>query len=117
MVMDVRRHYGEFRDFIDFRQLLFSHALEDFCREYRDIYIYGAGYMARHYQKRIPMAKAFIISDGQEKRESPNGLKIFYLSEINPSEDTGIVVCLDERNQSQVIPLLEKRGLTHYLCI
>ena len=63
------------------------------------------------------MAKAFIISDGQEKRESPNGLKIFYLSEINPSEDTGIVVCLDERNQSQVIPLLEKRGLTHYLCI
>ena len=117
MVMDVRRHYGEFRDFMDFRQLLFSNALEDFCREYRDIYIYGAGYMARHYQKRIPMAKAFIISDGQEKRESPNGLKILYLSEINPSEDTGIVVCLDERNQSQVIPLLEKRGLTHYLCI
>ena len=73
--------------------------------------------MAKHYQKRIPMAKAFIVSDGQEKEESQNGLKIIYLSEISPSEDIGIVVCLDERNQNQVIPLLENRGLTHYLCI
>ena len=117
VVKDTRKHYGEFGDFMDFRQLLFSNALDCFCRAYRDIYIYGAGYMAKHYQKRIPMAKAFIVSDGQEKEETQNGLKIIYLSEIDPSEDIGIVVCLDERNQSQVIPLLEKRGLTHYLCI
>lgn len=117
VAMDIRKHLGQFTDFMDFRQVVFSNALENFCKAYKDIYIYGAGYMAKQYHKMIPMAKAFVVSDGQEKKESQNGLKIHYLSEITPSDNTGIVVCLDERNQSQVIPVLRQLGLTHYLCI
>lgn len=117
VTMDVRKHFGEFEDSMDFRRVMFSNVLENFCNRYKDIYIYGAGYMAKQYQKMIPMAKAFIVSDGQEKGELLNGLKILYLSEITPTNDIGIVVCLNERNQHQVIPVLESRGLRHYLCI
>lgn len=117
IIRDAKRHFGDFKDFSDFQRIMFQNILDDFCRAYKDIYIYGAGYLAKQYQKMIPMAKAFIVSDGQDKNESLNGLRILYLSEIDFSEDIGIVICLNERNQHQVIPVLEKRGLRHYICI
>lgn len=114
---DVQKHFGDFGDFMDFRKVMFRSILENFCKTHKTIYIYGAGYLAKQYQKMMPMAKAFIVSDGQEKRESLNGLEILYLSELDSYGDIGIVICLNERNQRQVIPVLEQRGLTEYICI
>lgn len=114
---DVRKYFGSFDTFLDFRKVMIHSAVEDFCRKYRHIYIYGAGYLARQYQDLILGAEGFVVSDGQDKPDTLMGSNVLYLSEIRADDDTGIVVCLNPANQMQVIPILERKGLTNYFCI
>ena len=112
-----RQRWGELHSFQDLKEKLFFGALEDFRKEYARIYIYGAGESARRYGKLLPEAEAYIVTDGQSRPEEIEGKPVKYLSQIPISEECGIVLCLSEKNQGEVIALLEKRGLSHYLCI
>lgn len=117
VVNKIQLQYGDFTDFTELKKFVFQGAIRDYCWRYSPIFIYGTGYMARKYKDFIPECQAYIVSDGQPKPDEVNGISVVYLSEAEFTANTGVVVCLDEKNQAQVIPMLEKRGIFHYLCI
>lgn len=113
----VRRNCGNFKLFSEMQDSIFSGAMQKFCSKYSRILIYGAGEMAERKRDLLPNVEAYIVSDGQMKPDSLGGKPVRYLSEITPSDDCGIIICLNEKNQMQVIPLLEKQGIKHYFCV
>ena len=112
-----KRWCGDFHTFYEMKNDLFLCALRHFCWEHKKILIYGAGELAQQYGRLIPEAEAYLVSDGQTKPKEIEGKPVKYLSQFPLSEKYGIVLCLSEKNQSEVIPLLEKRGIRHYFCI
>lgn len=112
----VNKQYGEMNSFLDLQQQIFKGKLLEFCNVHSRIYVYGTGYKAQQYDKLIPDIEAYIVSDGQPRDKRADGKPVLYLSEILEKEDLGIVVCLNEQNQEQVIPTLNA-GQFSYLCI
>ncbi|MCI8529285.1 MAG: hypothetical protein HFH82_09070 [Lachnospiraceae bacterium] len=108
---------GDFHTFYEMKNHLFLCALGGFCRKFEQILIYGAGELAQQYGSLIPEAEAYLVSEGQKKPKELNGKPVKYLSQLPLSEKYGIVLCLNEKNQREVIPLLEKRGIRNYFCI
>ena len=96
-------------------------ALQEFCKRYSHIFIYGTGFLARKYGDLIENIEAFLVSDGQVRPEEWEGTPVKYLSEVSEEleglSDYGIVLCLNKKNQAQVKRLLEESGITNYLCI
>ena len=117
LASDVRKYFGDFNTFMDLEKVMVYGKIRNFCKAYTRIFIYGAGTLAKQYRELIPDAEAFVVSDGQEKPDIFLGLYTFYLSQIEPDENIGIVICLNEKNQIQVIPLLEEKGFTNVLCV
>lgn len=113
----ISRQYGGFNRFYEMKEELLFAALDVFCRKYPRVLVYGVGEVAKNYRKFLPNIEAYIVSDGQKKMRELDGISVKYLSEIEISEEHGIVLCLNVRNQMQVIPLLEKMGIEHFFCI
>lgn len=113
----VRRQYGGFETFFEMKKLIFMGALREFCAKHDRLMIYGTGYLARAYKDMMPGIEAFVVSDGREKEEELDGKPVLYLSEVGGADECGMVLCLDEKNQMEVIPLLEQHGIRDYLCI
>ena len=117
LVEQIKNQYGEIHSFLECKQKVFQGALYKFCSQYEKIYIYGTGYMAGKYSTLIPNIEGYIVSDGQSKEEYIDNKRVYFLSEIDIKNEIGIVICLDKKNQVQVVPLLKERGITNYLCI
>ncbi len=113
----IRLKYGDFENYSALKKLLLVRKLQEFCEKYSRLFVYGTGYMARQYIDLLFHIEAFIVSDGQPKPNDLNGIPVRYLSEITASDEIGIVLCLNEENQTQVIPLLREHGLVQYFCI
>lgn len=109
--------FGCFKDILDLKKVIFTNALENYCKSYEKLLIYGAGKAAEEYRNQIPNAECCIVSDGQKKQEKLDGLPVKYLSEISTPEKYGIVLCLNKENQKEVIPILESRNIHHYFCL
>lgn len=115
--MQVQRQYGGFRDFFSMKKHIFRGALQEFCGKYSRLLIYGTGYMARAYSSILPRVEGFVVSDGRSRAESLEGLPVRYLSEIADPQSYGLVLCMDEKNQAQVVSELQKRGIENYIGI
>lgn len=113
----IYKQIGNFNTFNDMKKTISIFALEDYCKSYGKTLIYGTGKMAEEYEKYIFNVEYYIVSQDQKKQEKRNGLPIKYLSEIQISKEYGIVLCLNKKNQKEVIPLLEEQGIQHYFCI
>lgn len=113
----VKEKYGDFDSFIEMEEKVYLGSLRRFCERYPKILVYGTGEIAKKYETLLQDVEAYVISDGQIKLEKMNGRPVKYLSEIEVSDDYGVVLCINEDNQKQVIPLLEQRGIIHYFCI
>lgn len=96
---------------------IFRKALAIYSQKYKNIYVYGTGYVAQEYKDYFSHIEGYIVSDGYPRQNEINGIKVYYLSEVCMTEDLGIVVCMDKKNQSEVIPLLINKGIFNYLCI
>lgn len=116
MITKMNKQYGKINSFLDLQRQIFKGKLLEFCNEHSRIYVYGTGYKAQQYENLIPDIEAYIVSDGQPREKRADGKPVLYLSEILEKEDLGIVVCLNEKNQEQVIPALNRRQFS-YLCI
>lgn len=116
IINQVSRQYGETDTFLELQKHIFKGKLLEFCNICKKIYIYGTGYKAKEYQNMIPNVVAYIVSDGQVKPKYINGKTVFYLSEVKKEKDMGIVVCLNEKNQQEVIPSLIENAF-RYICI
>lgn len=113
----VRRQYGDFRDFVEFKKMISCAAMKEFCRTYPRIFVYGTGFMARRYRDLIEHVEAYVVSDGQTKPEELEGRPVKYLSEIPISDDCGFILCLNKKHQAQVIKNLEAYKIKNYMCI
>lgn len=113
----VRKQCGQFNNFFEFERVILSCALERFCGSYSTILVYGVGEMATNYKKLFPKVNAYVVSDGQTKPENFEGYPVKYLSEVREIPDCGIILCLNKKNQMQVIPLLKTYGINNYFCI
>lgn len=113
----IKQKYGNFENFTEMEEKVHLGTLRKFCEKYPKIFVYGIGEMAEKYKSLLQDAEAYVVSDGQEKPKKNEGKPVKYLSEITVSNDHGIILCLNEGNQRQVIPLLEKKGIKNYFCI
>jgi len=113
----VRRQYGSFGSFAEMKEKMSLGALCVFCRKYPRILVYGAGEMAKKYRSLMPVIEAYVVSDGRAKPKELGGIPVKYLSEICAPDNCGMVLCINEKNQKQVIPLLEERGIENYFCM
>ena len=113
----IRRQFGGFQNLQELQELLSRRGLVEYCQKYESVYVYGTGYIAERFLPFIPNAAAYIVSDGQKKLQKFNGKEVFYLSEIDYGETIGLVVCLDRKNQYQVIPQIVSRGFKNYFCV
>ena len=113
----VKRKIGSFKDFDEMGVKIASIALNLFCENHPRLLIYGAGYYAKIYKSFLLKAEACIVSDGQKRAEFFEGIPIRYLKEIRNPEECGVVVCVNKKNQKQVIPFLRQYGITDYICI
>lgn len=117
IVAQVRRQYGFFDSFSKMKEKILVGALERFCAKHQRIFVYGIGGMAERYKMLLLDVEGYVVSDGQNKPEQWNGKQVIYLSELKELEDCGVILCLNERNQEKIIPMLQERGIYHYFCV
>lgn len=113
----VRSQYGEFNFIYEMKGKISEAALHNFCHKYDHIYVYGTGVYARRYKTLIAKPEAYVVSDGQKKLHELDNIPVKYLSEIQLSDECGFILCMNKKNQTQVIELLKKYGFNNYLCI
>lgn len=113
----VRYQYGSFENFLEFEKKISEANLNEFCTKYNRILVYGTGIIARKYKDILPRPEMYIVSDGQARLKELDGVPVKYLSEIENIDDFGIILCLNRKNQVQVIKELNRRGIKNYLCI
>lgn len=107
----------QIESFDDLSGWIFKIAADGFCNKHRKVYVYGVGQVMQKYIKYVSDFDAYIVSDGQPKADSMNGKKILYLSEVDFTNNEGIIICLDKENQSYVLPQIREMGIRNYLCV
>ena len=117
MINQVKGEYGAFDRFYEMEEKISLGALGVFCSKYKRLLIYGAGYYAKKYINFLPSVEACIVSDGQKREDYFEEIPILYLSEIQRLNECGIVLCLNKKNQEQVLPIIRKYGVQTYFCI
>lgn len=113
----VRKQYGDFDTFSEMTERIRLSALRVFCKKYSRLLVYGTGEMAEKYREHLQEIEAYVVSDGQARQETLHGRPVKYLSEIAGIRDYGIILCLNEKNQAEVIPLLKQHKILHYFCM
>ena len=80
-------------------------------------YVYGTGEIADRCFAQIQNTDGFIVSDGMSRTSTFHGKPVMYLSELDPREECGVVLCLNKENQDKVVRLLEEKGFKNYYVI
>lgn len=106
------RQENKINAFSDIQKDITFYKVREFEKKHNCIYVYGAGKVARDYQDIIKNCQGYIISDGMIKTDKNQ----LYLSQLQPYENVGIIICMNDENQRCVIPMLVKRGF-NYLCV
>ena len=99
------------------KKFISSGIIDRICREKKSVYVYGIGYMYQQYESIIPRIDGYIVTDGHEKPELLNRKKVYYLSEIREKQDIGVIVCVEEKNQPEIIEGLHNKGIESVVCI
>lgn len=107
--------YGPHKKLHEFREIFqVEAAVEQYKKLYGRFYVYGTGEMAERCFPWLKQAVAFIVSDGQIKRESFHGKRVLYLSELEESHAYGVILCLSKENSAHAAELLKQRGISEY---
>lgn len=103
---------------VDLQDLLSVKVKEEgfqtFYRKHSRILLYGTGEIAERFvedfQAKGLVFEGFIVSDGRRTEPQLWGHQVYELSEVEPSDDMGIILAISRYNQKQVLPLLSERG-------
>jgi len=108
---------GDFYDFDDMQSIIFQAGVSIFSQKYKRVYIYGIGKMVKKHNFMLHNLMGYLVSDGKEKANEYNGFPVKYISEIEPSAEEGIIICMDQKHQAEVLPLLEEKGFSNCFCL
>ncbi len=111
--------YGTHKKLNEFRDIFRVQAAAEKCRErYEKWYVYGTGEIAERCFAWVHDADAFLVSDGVVPcNPTFHGKPVMYLSELDPQEDCGVVLCLNKQNQDNVVRLLKEKGIRNFFVI
>lgn len=117
IVCGIRDEYGDFNSFQEMEEKMLIKAFRSFCEKHSQVLLYGTGYYAKKYKAFLSNVVACVVSDGQRKEDLFEGLPVRYVSEIQDINKYGIVLCLNKKNQEQVLPVLKEYGVQDWFCI
>lgn len=117
IVSGIRDEFGDFNSFQNMEEKMLIKAFRSFCEKHSHILLYGTGYYAKKYKAFLSNVVACVVSDGQRREDFFEGLPVKYLSEIQDINKYGIVLCLNKKNQEQVLPVLKEYGARDWFCI
>lgn len=105
--LDIELDYASFTYFFKILVLYTTNIseLEKFLNRKKNIYIYGCGLIARlvsNFKVIDTHCKGYIVSDGKQKQDSFCGKSVFYVSELKPSPENGVVVALNHKNSLEI---------------
>lgn len=110
--------YGAHQKLSEFREIFHVQWAVEKCRErHEKWYVYGTGEIADRCFAQIQNTDGFIVSDGMAHTSTFHGKPVMYLSELDPREECGVVLCLNKGNQNKVVRLLEEKGFKNYYVI
>lgn len=107
--------YGAHQKLSEFRDIFRVQSAAEKCRErYKKWYVYGTGEIAERCFAWVHDAEAFLVSDGAPCNPTFHGKPVKYLSELDPQEECGVVLCLNKQNQDNVVRLLKEKGFNNF---
>jgi uncharacterized protein YlbG (UPF0298 family) len=101
------KYYGEVSTLESIKKVIFSKALNEFIATHDTLYVYGTGVNAHRYADLLPYFEAYVVSDNQDSKEEFYGKKVLHLSDVSDNSHIGFILCLDEKNQNEVIHVLK----------
>ena len=57
----------------------------------------------------------FVVSDGHKKFSETNGYPVYELSELELSDDTGLIIAVKE--SQKIKEILDQKGFSHYMLL
>ncbi len=112
------RRYGCHQKFHEFKEIFRADELAVKCRAvHKGFYVYGTGEIAERCFCWLTDAAAYIVSDGQAKKQFFHGKPVLYLSELIEIEGYGVILCLSKENQGNAIECLRKKGIRDFYTI
>ena len=90
--------------------------------EFKNVYIYGTGVVARYMallsqQENIKIF-GFIVSDNQYKQETFFSINVYYISQILPlDKDSAIIIAMNGKNTMHIKNELQKKGCDNIFTI
>ena len=93
--------------------------LGDFCSQYDNIYIYGAGNYGKslyHFMKdRGWRIEGFVVSTHKRIFSTVEGLKVWELQELDSYDTLGIIIGVSYEYQGEVETMLDAGGFNNYI--
>jgi len=91
-----------------------------FLNQFKKIFIYGAGewgiYVYKEYFcEHADSFDGFVVSDGHKKFSETNGYPVYELSELELSDDTGLIIAVKE--SQKIKEILDQKGFSHYMLL
>lgn len=90
--------------------------IDSFCKNYNNLYIYGAGLVARFIYKYLEeegiQIESFIVSDGCNEQEDINGIPVREFSNIKICDSDGIIIGMGRKLQPKIFELLLEKGIS-----
>ena len=117
MVKDqlVYRGVKEFRNVRKVNPKLIS-----FCRNYNDVYIYGAGDIGNECFRYLKMngvkIRGFVVSDGRRFDCEINKVPVWELSELVQCQQSCFVISVSQADREMIQETLAGKGITNVVC-
>ncbi len=112
--LDIKLDYAIFAYFFKVLTLYTTniHKLAMFLEKKKKVYIYGCGLIARlvsNFDIIENRCNGYVVSDNKKKQNTFCGKPVIYLSEVNLTDDEGILIALNHKHSNEVKDTLVAR--------
>ena len=101
----------------EWKQRTLRRKVTKFCKDNRDVYIYGCGFVARKTSDLLNSlnlkCQAYIVSDISNEKKTYNGVEVISCQDFfSRTTKSGVIIALKKENTKQVIQ--DKSRLVQY---
>lgn len=105
----------------EFRYLFsVNREIVNFVRKYEKIYVYGAGeyggYCIHFLEENAICIQGVIVSSGRKYAEHFLSYPVYEFSEMELTEDVGVIVALNEKNTQAVVQMMKENAFSDFIC-
>lgn len=93
--------------------------IQNFCSQYKDIYIYGAGNYGQnllHFvEDRGISVRGFTVSPSRKNQSEVEGYPVWEIQELDITKDTGILIGVSYEYRDEIEAIVRSYGIKNYL--